>query len=82
MEALAAPDRGRYEHLINSLLRMIKHKKEKGTLRIIFERIIFPAIAIGTGWLLFYVWPPVLLVYLLLFIALIVIGAIGWGRGK
>jgi hypothetical protein len=61
---------------------MEKQGEEKGFVRIIFERIIIPAVAIGTGWILFYLWPPVLLIYLLLFIILVIIGASGFWKGK
>ncbi len=61
---------------------MEKQRIEKGFLRIFLEKIIIPVVAFGTGWILIYIWPPVLLIYLFLFIALIIIGAFGYWKGE
>jgi len=54
---------------------------EKGLFRIITERVVVPAFALGIGWIFFYLWPPVLLVYLGIFIILVIVAAVGfWKR--
>ena len=40
-------------------------KEQKSTLQIIYEKIIFPALIILLGWILVFIWPPVLIVCLL-----------------
>jgi hypothetical protein len=55
---------------------------EKGLFRIIAVRVLVPAFALGSGWLLFYLWPPVLLVYLGLFAILVLVAAVGFWKHK
>jgi len=55
---------------------------EKAVLRVIFDKVVLPAFAFGAAWIFFYLWPPILLVYLGVFVILVVVGAVGYWKGE
>lgn len=54
--------------------------REKSVLRILVDKIIIPATALFGGWLLAIYWPPALILYIVAFIALIIIANVNFVR--
>ena len=55
---------------------MNKESREKSVLRIVFEKIIIPAIAIAVVWLIIPRWPYILLIIIVGFLILVMISGI------
>jgi hypothetical protein len=59
-----------------------QNSEEKSGLRIIFEKIFIPAIAIASVWLIIPRWPYILLIIFVVFIILVLISAIDFLKKK
>ncbi len=61
---------------------MEEQTAEKSFLRIITKKIVIPTFAFGSAFILIWVWPPILLVYLGAFIVLVIIASVGFWKGE
>jgi hypothetical protein len=61
---------------------MNKESREKNVIRVIFEKIFIPAIAIAAVWLIIPRWPYILLIILVGFLILVLVPVIDFLKKK